>query len=305
MGTKRKIVAILGTTAAGKSGWALDLAKEFGGFLVSADSRQIYRGMDIGTNKELGRALTGGREVEGVPYLMFDAVNPDDDFSLAQYKKMAESMIDCREGVPIIVGGTGLYVQALVDNFCPPEVAPDWEFRKVSEREIKDKGMGEVWDRLLRLDPGAEGMVDSRNPRRVVRALEVCQATGKPFSQLVKKGAPKYEALQIGIQVDDLELRRRIDQRVEEMIKEGLVGEVKKLVEAGYGFDLPSMSGIGYREIGQFLAGQISLVEAAEEIKKNTWQYARRQKTWFRKDKRIVWLTDFDEAKEKIKKFLG
>jgi len=258
-----KLIVILGPTASGKTGLSLKLTKKFKGEIVNADSRQIYKGMDIGTGKilveaEKRRKLRRKTQIifEGVKHYLLDIVNPDEEFTLADYKNnslVAIRNILERGKTPFLVGGTGLYIQAIIDNLEIPAVPPNKKLRAQFEKEIKKPGGFEKWyKKLLKLDPGAAEAVDKNNPRRIIRALEVCLATGQPFSKLRKKGEPLFDVLQIGIDIPREKLYKKIDQRVEQMIKEGLAGETKKLLKK-YSPDLPSMSGIGYKEMGEFL----------------------------------------------------
>lgn len=294
-----KLIVILGPTASGKTGLSLKLAKKFKGEIVNADSRQIYRGMNIGTGKVINK--------KGVKHYLLDVVKPDEEFTLADYKKMAVTAIRNilkRGKVPFLIGGTGLYIQAVVDNLEIPAVPPNKKLRAQFEKEIKKPGSLAKWyKKLLKLDPGAAEAVDSKNPRRIIRALEVCLATGKQFSKLREKGEQLFDVLQIGINIPRQKLYENIDRRVEQMIKGGLVNETKKLLKK-YSQNLPSMSGIGYKEIGEYLLGKQDIVEAAQKIKYRTHAYARRQMTWFRRDKRIKLIKNYKEIEEKIKKWI-
>ncbi len=299
MSTLPKLIVILGPTASGKTDMALKLAKKFNGEIVNADSRQIYRGMDIGTGKVVDK--------KSVKHYLLDVVNPDKEFTLADYKKQAVMAIGniLKHGkTPFLVGGTGLYIQAVVDNLEIPSVPPNKKLRAQFEKEIKKPGALAKWyKKLLKLDPGAAKVVDKNNPRRIIRALEVSLATGKPFSKLREKGKPIFDVLQLGIDVPRGKLYKKIDARADEMIKNGLVEEAKKLLKK-YKPNLPSMSGIGYKEIGDHLNGVYGLNDAAQKIKFRTHAYARRQMTWFRRDKRIKWIKNYKEAEKKIKNWL-
>jgi tRNA dimethylallyltransferase len=299
MSTLPKLIVILGPTASGKTGLSLKLAKKFSGEVVNADSRQIYKGMDIGTGKVVDK--------EGMRHYLLDVVNPDKEFTLADYKKKAVAVIKDilgRGKTPFLVGGTGLYIQAIVDNLEIPAVPPNKKLRMQFEKEIKKSGGLEKWyKKLLKLDPGAAKAVDKKNPRRVIRALEICLATGQPFSKFRKKGEPLFNVLQIGLSVSREKLYENIDRRVEQMVEDGLVSETKKLLKK-YSPNLPSMSGIGYKEIGDYLRGDYGLPEAIQKIKYRTHAYARRQMTWFRRDKRIKWIKNYKEAEGKIVKWL-
>lgn len=304
IGEKPKIVVIVGSTASGKSSLAIKLAKEFNGEIVSADSRQIYRGMDIGTAKPTKK------ELSEIPHYLIDIKNPNQNYTLSHYKKNAIKAINNilkKRKLPILVGGTGLYIDAVVNNLEIPQVKPDKKLRNKLEKEIQKRGLKYVFEKLVKLDPEAAYIVDSHNPRRVIRALEITLASGVPFSQQRKKGKRLFETLKIGIDLPKEELRKRIYKRVDEMVKKGLVAEVKGLIKK-YSKKNTAFDAIGYQEIISFLDAKISLKEAVNQIKKNTWQYSRRQMTWFRKDNDIHWLqsskTLFKDAKGFVKTFL-
>ena len=301
-----KVIAIVGPTGVGKSRVALALASELGAEVVSADSRQVYRYMDIGTAKPNAqdRAL--------VPHHLIDVVNPDEPFSLALYQEMASRAledIDRRGKVALLVGGTGLYVRAVLEGWRVPRVAPDPELRRRLEERAQAES-GALYNELAKLDPVAAEGIDPRNLRRIIRALEVCYTTGVPFSALKGTTPPPFQALVVGLTSTREVLYQGIDSRVDDMVRQGLVDEVRRLVEQGYGLDLPSMSGIGYREIGMYLRGQLDLPTAVERIKFETHRFARHQYGWFRtSDKRIHWLNITGEVeqagRQKIGCFLG
>ncbi len=292
-----KLIVILGPTASGKSSLAVKLAKEFNGEIISADSRQIYKEMNIGTAK-----ITK-KEMDGIPHYLIDIVKPNQDFTLAQYKKKTIRIIkdiQRRRKLPFLVGGTGLYIQSIVDNLEIPQVKPN---RKLREK-LEKKNTSDLFKQLKKLDPDIIKIVDGSNKRRIIRALEVCLLTKKPFSKQRKKGQSLFDILQIGLEVEKDELEKRIEKRAEQMIREGLVEEVKKLLK-NYNPDLPCFSGIGYQEIILYFKGELSLEKAKELISLHTRQYARRQMTWFRRDKRIHWVRRHSEAKGLIKGFLN
>lgn len=289
-----KLIVILGPTASGKSEMALKLAKRFNGQIVSADSRQIYQEMDIGTAKDV-RPLRSN-----IPHLI-DVVKPNQEFTLAQYKKLAIKAIkdiQKRNKLPFLVGGTGLYIQTVVDNLIIPQVKPNKKLRK----KLAKLANQELFNQLKKIDPLTAAAIDSNNKRRLIRALEVCLITKKLFSQQRKKGRPLFNLCQIGLKINKKTLEQRINQRVEKMIKTGLIEETKKLAQK-YSFDWPAMSGIGYQEISQFLQGKITLEKAKQLIKQHTRQYARRQLTWFKKDQRIIWVKNYSEAQKLIYSF--
>lgn len=281
------LIAIVGPTAVGKSRLALCVARYFGGEIVNADSRQVYRYMDIGTAKP------SLEERSIVPHHLIDVVNPDEPFSLAVYRQMAEqsiSQIQSKRKIPFLVGGSGLYVWTMVEGWQIPPVPPNPTLRKRLEQQAKEKGIGELFQQLQKVDPVAASKMTPTNLRRIIRALEVYYISGKPISMYWQKAPPAFPILIIGLTLDRVELYRRIDLRVDEMLKKGLVEEVKQLVSRGFGLHLPAMSGIGYRQIGAYLLGRIGLEEAAQQIKWQTHSFTRRQYAWFRTDDhRIHW----------------
>lgn len=289
-----KIIVILGPTASGKSSLAVRLAKKFNGEIVNADSRQVYREMDIGTGKtnEIEDLKRRGKTVyiSGVRHHLVDVALPNKQFTLAQYQRLAFKVIDdiLRRGkLPIIAGGTGLYVKAVVDNLDIPRVAPNKKLRNKLEK-LSSRAL---FARLKKLDPKTAAAIDKHNRRRLIRALEVILAKKTSFKELQKTKKPRYEALQTGLKVPREILRKKIENRFNQMIKNGLVEETQKLLK-NYNPDLPSMSGIGYNEIRQYLENKIALDQAVEMSVKRTYQYAKRQMTWFKKDQRIIWITD-------------
>jgi len=277
----RPLVAIVGPTAVGKTALSLRLARDLPVEVVSADSRQIYRYMDIGTAKP------SVQQRQQVRHHLIDVVDPDETFTLAQYQALAYSAIEnvlSRGSIPLLVGGTGLYVKAVLEGLDIPRVPPDPVLRARLEAEANSQGHEHLHERLRGLDPAAAARIDARNVRRVIRALEVCIHTGRPISGLQAKSAPSYSILRLGLTLPRKQLYARIDQRVDSMMDAGLLHEVQSLVKRGYGLDLPSMSGLGYRQIGMYLRGEVSLEEAVALIKRHTRRFVRRQANWFRRD---------------------
>jgi tRNA dimethylallyltransferase len=304
MSIKPKLIAVVGPTASGKTSLGIALAESFNGEIVSADSRQIYRGMDIGTAKA-SRA-----ELAAIPHHLVDIRNPDEDYTVADFKRDAIAAIDdilSRGKTPFLVGGTGLYIKAVVDNLDIPEIKADPKLRHEIESEIAAEGLPAVFEKLVSLDPEAAYIVDPNNPRRVVRALEVAMITGEPFTAQRRAQEPRYAVCELGIDAAPDILRERIDQRIDAMVRDGLVDEVKRLLKkyrrADGGFPT-SFDAIGYREIIAYLNGVNSLETAVAAMKLNTWHFAKRQMTWFRKDIRIQWVTDKLEAADRAKQFL-
>jgi tRNA dimethylallyltransferase len=283
----RPLIAIVGPTALAKSKLALNLAQGFDGEIVSADSRQVYRYMDIGTAKP------SLEEQSLVRHHLIDVVDPDDDFSLALFHRLANQALKAisRGGkIPFLVGGSGLYIWSLLEGWSLPQVPPHPDLRRNLQARAQAEGSDVLYEELQGLDPVAAERIDPKNMRRVIRALEVYQATGKPFSQLQQKQPPPFQILIIGLTAERDELYRRIDSRVDDMIRRGLVDEVKGLLQRGYSLSLPSMSGLGYKQIGMFLQGELDLRSAIQNIKYETHRFARHQYAWFRlSDERIHW----------------
>ena len=301
------LVGLVGPTAVGKTALAVRLAEEAGGEIVSADSRQIYRGMEIGTAKPTPE------EQRRVRHHLLDLVDPDETVGLAQFQELAYAAIaniTARGRLPFLVGGTGQYVLAVVEGWRVPRVPPDERLRRDLYRQAEEEGSEALHARLRALDPSAAERIDPRNVRRVVRALEVCLVSGEPMSAQQVKSPPPYRTLLLGLSLPRQELYRRIDRRVEAMITAGLEEEVRRLVAAGYGFDLPAMSGVGYGQFAPYLAGEVELADVVREIQRATRRFVRHQGNWFRRDNtRIHWLEatadPYDAALELIRQFVA
>jgi len=276
---KNTLLVIVGPTAVGKTALAVRLGQTLGGEVVSADSRQIYRGMDIGTAKPTAK------ERAQTPHHLIDIRDPDDPLSLAEYQSLAYETINnllAGNKLPILAGGTGQYVRAIVEGWGIPAVSPNEALRAELYAEAERYGRQALHARLSDMDPAAAERIDARNVRRVVRALEVCLLAGQPISELQRKTPPPFHILQIGLTRPRPALYRRVDDRVDGMIAAGLVDEVRGLVKAGYGWNLPAMSGLGYRQMGGFLRGEGSLEDAVQSIKRETRRFIRQQYNWFR-----------------------
>ena len=297
-----RLVAIVGPTGVGKSRLALVLAQAFNGEIVSADSRQVCRYMDIATAKP------DRQELACIRHHLVDIINPSDDFGLAQYQGLAHraiSDIGQRHKLALLVGGSGLYVWSVLEGWGIPRVPPDPELRHSLEARAAKVGKDELYRELEQVDPAAASRIDRRNLRRVIRALEVYRGTQAPSPRQQSGKAPPYDSLIIGLTADRAELYRRIDSRVDAMIERGLVEEVKSLVARGYGLDLPAMSGIGYRQIGMFLEGALTLEAAVQQIKFESHRFVRRQYNWFKlKDDRIRWFDIQEKADPEIMKLV-
>jgi tRNA dimethylallyltransferase len=296
-----KLVAIVGPTGAGKTRLGVHLARKFNGEIVNADSRQVYRYMDTGTAKPTkeDRAL--------VPHHLVNILNPDEDFSLAQYLQLACGAIkdiESRDKLPFLVGGTGQYVWAVLEGWVIPEVPPDTVYRRTLEEKAADGKAGELYEELRHADPAAAEKIDPRNVRRVIRALEVSRQ--KPDSQAPKKVHPPFESLIIGLTMERKALYRIVDERVDEMIEHGFIDEMKRLIEMGYALSLPAMSSIGYRELGQYLQGKLTLEEAVYKLKTGTHRFIRHQYAWFRfTDERIRWWEAGERSDGEITETVG
>ena len=308
-----KLIVILGPTASGKTELALKLAKKFNGEIVSSDSRQIYKEMFIGTASPCSNKLNDNLEfqkpiyIAKIPHYILHVVSPKKEYNMAIYKKMAIKIIkniQTRNKLPLLVGGTGLYISNIVDNFKIPTVPPNKKLREKIKNEIEKYGIEKIYQKLLTLDPMAEKFIQKNNPHRIIRALEVCLITGKPFSIQRQKNNPIFETLQLGIKISREKLYKKINQRVDQMIKNGLLEETMGLTKK-YPWNLQSMNGIGYKQIGMYLRNEINLDTAIELIKRDTRRYARRQITWFKKDKRIHWISTQKQAEKIIKKTLS
>ncbi|HYE84355.1 MAG TPA: tRNA (adenosine(37)-N6)-dimethylallyltransferase MiaA [Clostridia bacterium] len=285
-----KICILAGPTAVGKTDISLALARNLYGEIVSADSAQVYKYMDIGTAK-LKEA-----EMQGISHYMIDEVEPDEDFSVAEFRDRAEIYIrdiNERGKLPIITGGTGLYINSLLDNLDFTESISDEEFRSEMQELAEIRSPAYVHAMLEKVDPASYNKLHPNDLRRVIRALEVHKFTGKPisyFQEESRKQPPRYEFAYITLTMDREKLYGRIEQRVDKMIKEGLVEEVEALLNMGYGRELTSMQALGYKEIADYLQGALSKEEAVRILKRDTRHYAKRQLTWFRRDRRIYWV---------------
>ncbi|HRQ37118.1 MAG TPA: tRNA (adenosine(37)-N6)-dimethylallyltransferase MiaA [Chloroflexota bacterium] len=285
------LLVLVGATAVGKTALSLQLAKQFDGEIISADSRLFYRGMDIGTAKP---SLA---ERMAVPHHLIDICNPDETLSLGAYQKLAYATIDTVHGhgrLPLLVGGTGQYVKAVIEGWGIPAVAPQPALRA----ELARLGGAELARWLQLLDPEAAARLDPRNTRRVIRALEVTLVSGQPISVLQRKSPPPYTLQVIGLYWERAAHFARIDARVDEMMAAGLLGELEGLRAAGYGRDLPAMSGLGYQQLWAYLAGEMELDAAVERIKFETHRFARHQAAWFRRDDPTI--TWFDASQPDV-----
>jgi tRNA dimethylallyltransferase len=286
------LIILTGPTASGKSALALALAKKFNGEIISADSRQVYTGMDIATAK------LSPPELEQVPHHLINIVQPDQEFNLPDFQRLATSAIaeiSDRGKLPFLVGGTVLYIKAVCEGWEVPQVAPDLELRKRLEQEAEERGSEILYQELAQIDPEAAAHIIPANTRRIIRALEVYHATGKKFSDAQGRIGAPYRILKLGLTLEREKLYKRADTRIAEMFRRGLVEETQRLLDMGFEPQLPSMSGLGYSQVIAYLRGELSLEEAKARMCFATHRYIRQQYTWFRRDPEIIWLEADDE----------
>ena len=282
------LIAVVGPTAVGKTTLAVVLGQRFGGEVLNADSRQVYRGLDIGTAKPTPE------EISKTPHHLLDLLEPSEHFGLGAFLPLAHeataNMAD-RGGLPIVAGGTGQYVWAMLEGQTVPAVPPDQELRASLENVAENQGAQTLHDRLREVDPARADALDPRNVRRVVRALEIFYTTNQKPSELVQSAPTAGACLIIGLTMDRKSLYRRIDDRVDAMMESGFLAEVERLADAGYPMGRGALDSPGYRELGLYINGELSLADAVSRTKTQTHRLARRQYTWFKlSDPRIQWL---------------
>lgn len=286
---KSKILVIVGPTATGKSDLAVKLAKKMRGEIISADSRQVYKGLDIGTGK-----ITK-KEMAGVPHHLLDVADPKKQFSVVKYVELAEKAIASiivNNKIPIIVGGTGFYIQSLIDGTVLPDVLPNPGLRK----ELSKKSADELITILKKIDPKRAKEIDPKNSRRIIRAIEIATALGKVPS--IKKSPPKYDTLFIGLTLPTEELKKKIKLRLEKRLKDGMIKEAVELHKNGLSWRRMDELGLEYRYLALYLQKKISLEELKKKLETEIWRYAKRQMTWFKRDKRIRWLKSKEETRD-------
>ncbi len=298
-----KVIVIAGPTCSGKSDLALQLARKLKSEIISADSRQVFKYLNIGTAKP------GRSELSVIKHHFIDELDPAEDFNVSKFENRALKIIDDlfeRDINPIVAGGSGLYIKALIDGIFD-EVDTDEEYRKLLHEWKNKYGNEYLYEKLTTIDPVSAEKMLPQNWKRVMRALEVFHLTGKPIWQFHQKyeREERFNFVQFGIEWERSKLYDRINNRVESMIADGLVDEVKKILEMGYSSNLNSLITVGYKEIIEYMSGSITLERAIELIKRNTRRYAKRQLTWFRKDERIEWIkfnddTDFSNVADYI-----
>ena len=292
-----KLIVILGPTSSGKTDLSIKLAKKFKGEVVSADSRQVYKGMDVGSGK------VTKKEMIGIPHYLLDVANPRQRFSVAQYQKLALKAIKNihrKNKIPFLVGGTGFYIQSVVDGIVVPEVKPDWKLRKKLEKLTVEQ----MFEKLKKIDPKRAESIDPKNPRRLVRALEIILKTGKAVPSLNNPKEKAFDILQIGITKSREELKERIHLRLIKRLKNNLmINEAKKLYKTLPWKRLEEF-GLEYRFVAQYLQDKITYQEMTDKIEIESIQYVKRQETWFKRDQRIKWVKNYKEAEKLIKKFI-
>ncbi|MFH1789953.1 MAG: tRNA (adenosine(37)-N6)-dimethylallyltransferase MiaA [bacterium] len=290
-----KIIVILGPTASGKTKLAIELAKKFNGEIISADSRQIYKQMKIGTDRPDGKTQSNAYVVDKIKHHLMNCIQPNKGFSLADFKKKAESSIKkiiAKGNNVFVAGGTGLYISALVDNFVIPKIKPDNALRSDFER----KTTIELAKMLEKIDADSAKLIDMKNRRRLIRALEVATLTGGSFVKQRKKAKPIFNVLLIGILMDRDDIYERINTRVDQQIQMGLFEEVISLLNKGLTWNMPSMSSLGYRQFKPYFNNEQDLGQCIENLKRDTRHYAKRQISWFKRDKKIKWVNSEDRV---------
>lgn len=302
----KPLVVLVGPTAVGKSGIAILVAKALGTEVLTADSRQVYRGMDIGTDKP------SETERQGVPHRLIDLVDPDEPFNTGEFRRLAVAEITRlhRAGkVPLLVGGTGLYVRTVLRGLWEGPPA-DWEFRRSLERQAKAKGADWLYRQLVQVDPESARRLHPNDRVKIIRALEVHHLLGRPLSDEHKRHAfaeTPFAPLLFGLTRERASLYRRVDDRVELELAKGLLEETKRLMDRGYGRHLGSMKGLGYKQMAGYLAGDYDYDEAVRRLKRDTRHFAKRQMTWFRKEPGIRWLSieETDTAAQVADRIVG
>ncbi len=294
-----KLLVILGPTASGKTDLSIKLAKKYNGQVLSADSRQVYKGLDVGSGK-----ITK-KEMQGVPHYLLDVANPKRKFTVSQYQKLALKAIkniQKRGKLPILVGGTGFYIQSIVNDILIPEVKPNWKLRK----ELEKKSIQELYSLLLKKDPRRAKNIDKYNPRRLIRALEIIMSTKKPVPKLKQDfKRNNFEILQIGINKSHEELRKNIQKRLQNRLKNNaLINEVKNLHKSGLSWKRLEEFGLEYKFVAQYLQNKITQQEMVGKIQIESEHFAKRQMTWFKRDKKINWIKNQKQADKLVKNFI-
>lgn len=290
------MIVVLGPNASGKSEIAVKIAKAVGGEVISADSRQVYKGMDIGSGK-----ITK-KEMAGVPHHLLDVASPRSIFTVTRYRKLALDAINKIQKagkIPILCGGTGFYIQSVIDGIVIPEVKPDWALRKKMEKLPVEK----LFAMLKKIDPRRAATIESKNPRRLIRAIEIVKTTKKPVPDMKKQPLP-YEILVLGVSRSEKYLKKLIARRTEKRLKAGMVAETQKLKKSGLSWQKLESFGLEYRAGAEFLQKKITRGEMIENIRKEDWQYAKRQIMWFKRDSRVHWIKKRTQALSLARKYI-
>ncbi|MBI3671241.1 tRNA (adenosine(37)-N6)-dimethylallyltransferase MiaA [Candidatus Azambacteria bacterium] len=293
---KPKLIVVLGPTASGKTSLAVLIAKKFNGEIVSADSRQIYKGLDIGTGKATKK------EMRGIKHHLLDIENPKKIYDVARYKDLADKAIESilqKGKLPILCGGTGLYIDAVAKNIAYPNVPQNWKLRE----SLETKSADELFSELKKLDAKRAKTIDKKNKRRLIRAIEIVRLTGKKIDTL--KENPKYDVLLLGVKKEPLELEALIFKRLIKRIKQGMIAEAKHLHKKGLSYKRMTELGLEYRYLAMLLEGKIKKNEMINKLNTKIRQYAKRQMTWFKRDKDIHWVASEKEAEKLISEFIG
>lgn len=300
---KPKVIVLCGPTASGKTSLSIELAKKINGEIISCDSMQIYKDMDIGTAKPTEQ------EKQGIKHYLLDFLSPEVRYSVADYKKDAEKAIEeilKKRKVPIIVGGTGLYINSLIYNIGYKDSKIDIDYRNKLEKMVVEKGLENLYEMAQKIDPEAMKNISHNDKKRIMRVLEIYNETGKTKTELEmesRKNEPKYNYIVFALDMDRDKLYERINKRVDIMLKNGLIHEVEKLINT-YKIMPTAMQGLGYKEVVEYLKGNCTEEEMVEKIKMETRRYAKRQLTWFRKNKETIWLNGLEEADKNINTIL-
>ena len=293
----KKIIVILGPTASGKTDVSIKLAKKFNGEIISADSRQVYKGMDIGTGK------VTKKEMQGIPHYLLDVASPKRRFTVVQFQKLAikaTKKIYKKDKLPFLVGGSGFYIQTITDEIIIPEVKPDWKLRK----ELEKKSVQDLFKMLKNLDLKRAKTIEKENKRRLIRALEIVIKTKKPVPSLKRKPA-QFDFLMLGIKKSPEELKKLIKKRLLKRFERGMIAEVKKLKKSGLSWKRLEEFGLEYRYIALYLQKKISYQEMVGKLQKEIEHFAKRQITWFKRDKRVEWVKNYQETERLVKNFLN
>ena len=292
---KKKLIVVLGPTASGKSELAVKLAKKFKGEIISADSRQVYRGLDVGSGK-----ITK-EEMRGVPHYLLDVANPKRKFTVAQFQKLSIKkikQIQRQNKLPFLVGGTGFYIQSIVDGIVLPEVKPNWKLRKLLDK----KSALELFTILKNVDKNRSDGIDKNNKVRLIRAIEIVKSTKKPVPRITKK--QHFDVLQIGVKRSQKQLKNAIRKRLIKRLNQGMITEVRRLRRLGLSWKRLHELGLEYRYIAQYLQEKITYQEMLKKLESEIWQFSKRQMTWFKRDKKIIWIKGKKETEKLIEKFL-